>query len=524
MDIIRDLQELTNNNRNIAGKNQKIDYWLSWYKGKVDDFHKYREYNGEEFVSREKKTLGMAKEVCEKWANLLMNEKTTITLPEELQERFDNLFLKTNFWSKANKGIEKAFALSNFAIVLRVNNILTNSVDEVVNYGDLSIDFVNATNVYPITYENDVITECAFVSENSKTKVIACHLIDEESKNYIIKTRIYRFKNNQWIKDNQDLEFDTKSNKRWFFIYSPNIVNNDDIDKANGISVYANAIDILKSIDNLYDGIDNEFETGNRKVFLESQIALRVDEDGNKIRMFDPKAKSYYVLPKGQTDTSSPLIKEYTPALRCMDYINALDSQLSKLGERCGFGKNYFSFSNGTMGRPIQTATGVISMQSDLYRNIHKHEIPLEEMLVELVLSIIYVSNTFTNEKYPEIEASDISVNFDDSIFEDKESEKDSARKDVSLGVMSMVEYRKKFYGETTEDAEENLKKFSITELAKKIELLLPSVTAKVVSPAMFVELVFGDIPNKQELITYIENGLQSSSINVDDMLGQFGA
>ena len=39
----------------------------------------------------------------------------------------------------------------------------------------------------------------------------------------------------------------------------------------------------------------------------------------------------------------------------------------------------------------------------------------------------------------------------------DEESERQQDRQDVSMGVMSHAEYRAKWYGETLEEAEENL-------------------------------------------------------------------
>ena len=51
----------------------------------------------------------------------------------------------------------------------------------------------------------------------------------------------------------------------------------------------------------------------------------------------------------------------------------------------------------------------------------------------------------------------DITIDFDDSIIEDKETERKQDLQDVSIGVMSLEEYRAKWYGETVEQARENL-------------------------------------------------------------------
>ena len=51
----------------------------------------------------------------------------------------------------------------------------------------------------------------------------------------------------------------------------------------------------------------------------------------------------------------------------------------------------------------------------------------------------------------------EITIDFDDSIIEDKDAERKSDRQEVSMGVMSRAEYRAKWYGETLEQAQKKL-------------------------------------------------------------------
>ena len=55
-----------------------IDNWLEWYQNDVKKFHHYKVWNGVIMTKHERYRLGMAKKVCEDWANLLLNEKVTI--------------------------------------------------------------------------------------------------------------------------------------------------------------------------------------------------------------------------------------------------------------------------------------------------------------------------------------------------------------------------------------------------------------------------------------------------------------
>ena len=87
---------------------QNVDVWQSWYEGKVNSFHKYKLYNGKKFVKLERFSVGMGKQVCEDWANLLMNEKVKITLEgKKEQEFFDSVCKANNFVVKVNEMQEK---------------------------------------------------------------------------------------------------------------------------------------------------------------------------------------------------------------------------------------------------------------------------------------------------------------------------------------------------------------------------------------------------------------------------------
>ena len=59
---------------------QHISDWDAWYRGSVPEFHDYTVFNGMRHVRCRKLTAGMAKNIAESWADLLMNSSLTITL------------------------------------------------------------------------------------------------------------------------------------------------------------------------------------------------------------------------------------------------------------------------------------------------------------------------------------------------------------------------------------------------------------------------------------------------------------
>lgn len=452
--------------KNICGKanlplqqRTKVAEWKSWYSGKVKRFHRYTIYNGKKAVPMERLTLGMPKKVCEDWASLLMNEKTDIVLADEEAQRKLNVILEDNkFWKKANGAVEKYMALGQGAIVEGVKDLEYNENGDVTNYGKVMIQFINGEKVYPISYENDDIVECAFVNENPDCTMISIHIKNKDTGNYEIhniKCKVNQDSRDLYYNEETDhIIFDTKSKTAWFQYLKPNIENNIDINSPLGISIFANAVDILRSIDMTYDCLYNELNLGRKRIFIATR-ALDVDPvTGDTKPVFDQNDVEYYALP--EADDGKNIITDNTQQLRVDAIDKALQRQLNLLSTKCGFGQNQYKFDSGS----VSTATQVVSENSDEFRNLKKHEIVLEEALINMTKAIIEISNNFTSEGIS-TDANKIEIQFDDSIIEDKESEKESDRIDLERGIISRAEYRAKYYSEDLDTAKDMIKEIA---------------------------------------------------------------
>jgi A118 family predicted phage portal protein len=500
--------------RKIESQSEYLSLWEDWYRGYVKDFHKYRIYTGKQYVTVNRKTLRIAKKCCEDWANLLLNEKCSITIKD--QPKLDDLLFANNFWVRGNSLIEKTFALSIGATVESLENLTITEKGDIVKTKDAKpkIDYITAKNIYPITYRNGELVECAFVKEDTNATNISIHKLNENGE-YDVINLVVEAKNNI-ATISKEFTFHTKSKKPLYQIYKPNIANNMDIDSPLGISIFANAIDILKAIDTNYDAFDMEVQLGRRRVMVSSSL-IDTDENGNFIGAFDPNDIVYYTIPS-DAGGDEQLIQELASQLRTNDLSLSLQEQLNLFSASVGFGKNYYTFGAGGGGRPIQTATGIIAQNSDLFRSIKKHEIILEKALKDMVEMLVYLTNEFTLDH---IEIGDeIVVNFDDSIIEDTESKKNSDRTDVTNGIMSKQEYRAKWYGEEMEKAKENLDSFGLNDLDTRINALLPALQSGAITVELYVDNVFKDAPNREEIIAYIKEQLSKTSepININEI------
>lgn len=456
------IKKVTGNNK-LYDTEGYIENWIEWYTGNVKSFHSYTIYNGKKQLAMKRLTLNMAKRVCEDWANLLLNEKTDITVSDaHSQEVLHRTLADCKFWVKGNEGIEKSFALGMGAFVTVVDGIGINADGTLADTSKakVKVKFVNATKMKPITFEDEEITECAFINVNSGKTYISIHLKNEQGNYEIHNITCKGDGDNLSYADEEDHEiFDTQSSIPWFQVVKPNVANNIDINSPLGVSIFANAMDNLKEVDLVWDSYANEFILGKKRIFVNAKSWTVDTKTGEEYDVFDSNDVVIYQLP--EADDGKQSITDQTQTLRVADHITALQNQLNLLGYKCGLGTEHYKFD----GAGVATATQIVSVNSEMFRNIKKHEIVLEEALVGIVKSVLYAINTFTDETVKV--DSEITIKFDDSIIVDEASERTQDLVDVNSGIMSKVEYRMKWYNEDEQTANEAIEKidsFSIQD------------------------------------------------------------
>ena len=439
-----------------------VDMWKSWYQGDVKNFHNYRIRNGENVVKCKRYSLGMAKKLCEDWANLLMNEKVKITLEGTKEQEFiDKVLTENNFCVKANEMQEMKSALGTVAYVPRVVGQEISESGEIVpgNASVLVLDYVTIENIYPLSWQNGYISECAFssaVTRGGKDYVYLQIHRKEDGGEYVIENRIYRYDNEQLadealanVKGFERIPpvVHTGSDKRQFVIDRLNIANNINYLLPTGIAVYANAIDVLQGVDIAYDSYVNEFKLGKKRIMVKPSAATFLDGEP----VFDPSDTAFYVLPEDVSDGA--VIMPIDMTLRTAEHNTGIQDQLNILSSKCGFGETYYRFD----GSSVATATQVVSENSTMFRTIKKHEIILEQALVELCRILLRLGNTAMNAGLKE--DVEISIDFDDSIIEDKSADFTRDLQLLNAGILNDWEFRMKWMNEDEETAKAALPK-----------------------------------------------------------------
>lgn len=448
---------------------RQIEVWRSWYNSDVRKFHRYKVYRGSgSSVGCRRYSLGMAKKVCEDIADLLLNERVTITIENAATDSFVKMVLEKNsFGELGNEYQEWKAALGTVAYVVYVRDAVVDSRGNMAG-GSIGINYVEASNIYPTSWQNKVVTECIFTFHKTYKRKKYVHFqyhrlenAPDDRKQYVIENAVVEASSGagkemspeEWneIPAFRGLaeRIETGSDEPQFVIDRLNIVNNADEDVTNpmGVALFANAVDTIQKLDLEYDSYANEFSLGRKRIFVAPEFLS--DQNGSAV--FDPEDTVFYELPEDYFKESKEAMHEVNMELRIEEHSRAINDDLNWLSLKCGFGTNRYRFENGN----VKTATEVISEDSDLYRSLTKHELILDGVLERLVRAIIR-AGVAIGEKSLVVD-SKVEIRFDDSIIQDKAAERQNDRQDVAMGAMSLAEYRSKWYGETKEKAQANL-------------------------------------------------------------------
>lgn len=435
----------------------------AWYMGNVKDFHNYMDSQGSVMgsIKRERATLGMAKVVVERWADVIWNPETFVVAgDEERQKWIDDKLEYLDFTNKMNNLVELYMALGNGATVQYVDERKKSQTS-----------FVTQENIYPLSFDNGTVTSCAFLS----AKVIdgeeyAYITIHEKQEDDMYKIRTILMQENEQGEYEEVNLVDSNGNEilikeqlskfKQFQIYKPAIGNNKNIGNPMGISVYANAIEELKSVDIAFDALRKEIKNGRMRIYLR-ESALTTEINGEETKIVNPDQDEFYILNNDSTTEDGTFIHVQAPTLRVESLINGLNKACNLLGSKCGLGDNQFASDQGTI---YTNTTQVVSTNSTFFKTRIKHCSIVEHNIIEMIETLYFLE---TNQ---EINTT-ISVQFDDSIIHDKDA--DQARDILlfNLGLLSKVQLSERVFNLTREEAEQHMEQLISDEgITEEIE------------------------------------------------------
>lgn len=394
-----------------------IDIWKALYQGYYKDWHKieYKTVDGM-LRTRNMRSLHIPKVAAEELATLVFNERCSINISDDtLSDEIEAVLDENGFRREFQRFLEYQFALGGMAIKGQVED------------DEIKLSYVKADSFLPTGWTNKKVTEGIFVNETAKGDKKYTHLEWHywEGKTYHIRNELYESNGRtdelgvkvplKTLYPDIKEEVEIEGLDRSLFVYfKPNTANNVDMDSPLGVSIFANALDTMYSLDVAFDSFEREFRLGKKRILVPHTAIKSVTdpETGAMVRYFDASDEVYQAFKF--EDAEGDQFKDLSVELRVDEHVAAINSLLNLFAMQIGFSAGSFSFD----GQSMKTATEVVSENSKTFRTKQSHETIIEEGIIELVEIIVILAELY--DLFPSPEKYKTSVTFDDSVAEDK--------------------------------------------------------------------------------------------------------
>lgn len=468
--FIENVQKVTEHKKVNQGNGhfELVDVNKDLYKGFLDDWHTldYRNSYGQP-KQRKVMSMKMAKVSAQHMAKVTVNEGFTVNIDgesrKEAKELIESVLYHPHFKREFRRYIEYMFALSGMAVKV--------GYDSEYN---IKAYFANADSFYSLSNDSENVDEALLV--NSFQRGDDYYKLFEWNEwingQYTISLELFKSGDKGSLGDKvalsslypnlQPKTIVSNVTRPTFVYFKPGIANNLDLTSPYGISIFENAKDTMKQLDYMFDFFFREFRNGQARISVpRSMVRTVVDEAGNTQQVFDPEENVYAGI--GHDEDG---VKNMTIELRANDIITSINFMLRIFATQIGLTAGTFTFD----GTAVKTATEIVSQDSETYQTRNDHLSVLREGLKDLCLSIVEMHNNLA--KYPSVnkqpivfDRDDVEIDFDDSLFKDKDSELDYYIKLLGVKGISRKQFLMSFRNMTEEDATAELESINNEEL-----------------------------------------------------------
>ena len=460
-----------------------IAEWRHWLEGNVKgfhDFHKKMDLNDDNKTAKiHRHKTNMLLKGSEDWASILLNEKTRIVIEDEKSNEFvmgkdeiSGVFGDNDFWRNANELVATSRWSGTGAFEVYVRKMKMNDDEEdTENYGRLlggasiGINYLCADQIIPISYENSILREAAFVSsrqiDGKEVSLVSIHLLNDDGT-YDIES-FYLDEHGTYIeKEGYGQMVHTGSPVPWFSLIRKSGVNIFDYDSPFGVSIISGAEDVLKGLDCAFDNFITDFKLG-RKMVLMSSTMFATDDDGKVIA--PQEAEEQLFINAGDKILDGGMYQEYNPSLRVGENAAGVQKMLDMFSMRIGLGAKRYVMEGSQI--TSTTATQWIGERQEMIQNANKEMICIEKALKEVTRAILWIGKNILGEKVNPDAL--ITVIADDSYIIDADTERAQWLSDLQMGIRSKAEFRMHFYGESETEAKKHVTP-TLDELMKGLQ------------------------------------------------------
>ena len=409
-------------------------------------------------------------------AGMIASEKArTATIEMEIKVTGDSP--RADFMRKVVKKLEKTIRKQlEYGIALGGLVIKPYVMQGVNGKYNLGLNYVKATDFYPLAFsgEGDVI-EAAFIDRiitkdtiyskveyhklMGTTLQIISKAFKSESRNMntvAVNTAelghpIPLTEVPEWSMITEDVIINDVDAPMFAYFKMP-CSNTVDLNSPLGVSGFSKAVSLIEEADRIYSDLPWEFEGGQLAVDVD-RTALNPlkDKNGNPIEVLPQRQERLFrhSLDLGEDETYNV----FNPDLRDTSYINGLNNVLMHIEDVC-------EISRGSISEVTYMEARTATEMRILKQRSFAANADIQKELQTALETVIDIADKYCDlyEIVPDGDY-EIAYSWDDSIIVDKDTERQVDLLDVDKHLLSPVEYRMKWMGETEQQAEEAIKR-----------------------------------------------------------------
>ncbi len=384
-------------------------------------------------------SLGIEEGICREFADCTLVEMETSVS----NERLDKIYQKNI--ASLNENLQEGLALGSFVLK---------------PLGEAAAEFISADKIIPISFGDDgKPIDIAFLTVKKVGDVDYFTRFERHyfiNGNLTIENKCFHSQTSRDIGLPCSLEaVEEWANidpgpvtypgmNRMDFGYYRNPIKNKVDGSACGVSTYESAVDLIKKADIQGARLDWEYESGERAIHVDNKV-LKQDKSTGRFGMAKLNKRLYRGL-NLEAGKDQELLKEYSPEMRDEAFKRGLEEYKREIEFSVGLA--YGDLSD--VQEVAKTATEIKASKNRKYNRVTAIQNNLYDCLEDFAAGLAFY-NSMLNSGY------EFSCKFNDSILTDEETERQQDRQDVSMGVMSHLEYRMKWYNEDEATAKKML-------------------------------------------------------------------
>lgn len=435
---------------------ERINVAKRYYQNDLSPYHLVNSYGGR--FKAPVQPLNVSFAASKDMASLIFNEGCAIRINNDpnAQAILDAVLEYNNFSENFQRKLQRWIGLG------------TGVVRPTVSNNKIILSFASAGEIYPLQANSNDVNEIAIAFRSIKTEnqeTVYYTLLEFHTwtdKGYSITNELYRSTNegsvglqvplaklDEYADIAPTVNFPGLTQQLFAFYRNP-ADNNKNLTSPMGLSLIDNCRSTVDALNRANTELSWEVKQGQRRIIVPESFLGRENIDGipgsHRQNRLNPKPKMYdpdtmvYQVGYGLDDNT---IKDVTSDIRVDDFDSLIQHYLSQFENQTGFSQGTFTATPSG----IQTATEVVTNNSKTYQTRSSYITQVEKTLKQMVKAILAEASIpeLFDDNEPlwsgDVDDLDITIDFNDGVFINREQQKTDDLQAVTAGVMPKVQY-----------------------------------------------------------------------------------